>query len=61
MFNFVAWRIALPAWSGWFPFVLSFIFVAWTEPIYAIGCAETYFAARENEAKQQEQPSLAWE
>jgi hypothetical protein len=47
VFDLVAGRVALPAWSGWLPFALSFVFVAWTEPLYVIGCAETYYAAHE--------------
>jgi hypothetical protein len=49
VFNLVAGRVALPIWSGWLPFALSFVFVAWTEPLCAIGCAETYYAAHERE------------
>ena len=47
-FGLVAGRFSLPAWSGWLSFVLSFVFVAWTEPLWAIGCAEAYYAARES-------------
>lgn len=47
-FELIAGRFSLPAWSGWLPFVLSFVFVAWTEPLWAIGCAEAYYSAREN-------------
>ena len=53
LFNLVARRNTLPSWSGWVPFALSFLFVAWTEPIYAIGCAETYYAAQERERQEE--------
>jgi len=56
-FYFLASHFSLPAWSGWLPFILSFVFVAFTEPLCAIGCAEIYFDARETEASNQEEPS----
>jgi hypothetical protein len=55
LFGFAARHLELPGWSGWIPFVLSFVFVAWTEPVFFIGCAEVYFSARENELSPQGQ------
>jgi hypothetical protein len=48
-FGLVARHFAVPAWSGWVPFVLSFVCVAWTEPLWAVGCAEAYYTVRERQ------------
>jgi len=57
-FNLIAGHFALPPWSGWLPFVLSFVFVAFTEPLFAIGCAEAYYSASEGEHRVQHEIPL---
>jgi hypothetical protein len=57
-FNLIAGHFALPPWSGWLPFVLSFVFVAFTEPLFAIGCAEAYYSASEGDHRVQHEISL---